>query len=166
MTRKIMPTSIAMTTPSRTNHSPGRMPGCFGDTAAPAIAVMIGEAAKNAMSAAITVRSGDSVIPSSRRRAAAKTNTVSTVKNAASGVFRTVMARHPRSTGRGAGGGDHHLADLFRPVTGEPPKRCRAGVEGGAAECAEPGRGPSPAGHLEPDAGAAAGRDNDLPGQF
>src|SRR6516162_1790387 len=63
MTRKIMPTSIAMTTPSRTNHSPGRMPGCFGDTAAPAIAVMIGEATKNAMSAAITVRSGDKVIP-------------------------------------------------------------------------------------------------------
>jgi hypothetical protein len=45
------------------NHRPGRMPGCFDESAAPAIAVMIGEAAKNAMSAAITVRSGDSVHP-------------------------------------------------------------------------------------------------------
>jgi len=108
-----MPTSIAMTTPSRPNHRPGRMPGCSVETAAPAIAVMIRGAAKNAMSAAISVRSGDSVIPSSRRRAAAKTNTVSTVKNAASGVFRTVTARHPGSTDRGAGGGDHHMTDLF-----------------------------------------------------
>jgi hypothetical protein len=68
MTRKIMPTSIAMTTPRKTNHRPGRMPGCFRETAAPAIAVMIGEAENSAMSAAITVRSGDSVIPISRRR--------------------------------------------------------------------------------------------------
>src|SRR6516164_9712292 len=63
MTRNSMPTSIAITTPSKMNHRPGRMPGCFDESAGPAIAVMIGEAAKNAMSAAITVRSGDKVIP-------------------------------------------------------------------------------------------------------
>jgi hypothetical protein len=59
-----MPTSIAMTTPRKTNHRPGRTPACFGDSAAPAIAVMIGEAENSAMSAAITVRTGGSVIPS------------------------------------------------------------------------------------------------------
>jgi NADPH-dependent ferric siderophore reductase len=68
------------------------MPGFFDDTAAPAIAVMIGEATKNAMSAAIAVRSGDSDIPISRRRPTAMRSTVSTVKNANSGMFRTVTA--------------------------------------------------------------------------
>jgi hypothetical protein len=92
MTRKIMPTSIAMTTPRKTNHRPGRMPACFRETAAPAIAVMIGEAENSAMSAAITVRSGDSVIPISRRRPAASTSTESTIKNANSGMVKTVTA--------------------------------------------------------------------------
>ena len=70
MTRKIIPTSIAMTTPRKTNHRPGRTPGFFDDSAVPAIAVMIGEAENSAISAAISVRSGDSRIPISRRSAA------------------------------------------------------------------------------------------------
>jgi len=68
------------------------MPGCFDETVAPAIAVMIGEAAKNAMSAATSVRSGDSVIPISRRMATARKSTVSTVKNPNSGMPRTFTA--------------------------------------------------------------------------
>ena len=96
-----MPTSIAMTTPRKTNHRPGKTPGCFEVSAAPAIAVMIGPAENSAMSAAINVRSGDSVIPISRRRPAAMTSTVSTVKNANSGMFKTATARHPGSTDGG-----------------------------------------------------------------
>ena len=118
-----MPTSIAMTTPRKTNHRPGRMPGCFRETAAPAIAVMIGEAQNRAMSAAITVRSGDSVIPISRRRPAARTSTVSTVRNANSGMVKTVTASHPASTARGTGGRDHNMVQLFRQVAGEPLER-------------------------------------------
>ena len=124
-----MPTSSAMTTPRKTNHRPGRMPGCFRETAAPAIAVMIGEAENSAMSAAITVRSGDSVIPISRRRPAARTSTVSTVKNANSGTVRTVTASRPASTARGTDGRDHNMVYLFRQVAGGPlergPRRCR-----------------------------------------
>ena len=95
MTRKIIPTSIAMTTPRMTNHRPGSTPGFFADTADPAIAVMIGEAENSAISAAISVRSGDSLIPISRRSAADRSSTVSTVKNANSGMFNAVTTRRP-----------------------------------------------------------------------
>jgi hypothetical protein len=101
MTRKIMPTSIAMTTPRKTNHRPGRMPGCFVASPAPAIAVMIGEAENSTMSAAISVRSGDSVIPISRRRPAARSSTVNTVKNANSGMLSTVTANLPDQVAAG-----------------------------------------------------------------
>jgi hypothetical protein len=53
---------------------------------------MMGEAENSAMSAAISVRSGDSVRPISRRRPTAMTSTVSTVKKANSGTLRTVTA--------------------------------------------------------------------------
>src|SRR5260221_7488573 len=90
---------------------------------------MIGEATKTAMSAAITVRSGDSVIPISRRRPAARTSTVSTVKNANSGMVRTLTAGHPAATARGTDGRDHNTVHLFRQVADEPlergPQRCR-----------------------------------------
>ena len=50
---------------------------------------MIGEAENNAMSAAITVRSGDSVIPIGRGKLAVRRSTVTTVNNANSGMLNS-----------------------------------------------------------------------------
>ena len=75
------------------------------------------------MSAAISVRSGDSRIPISRRRPAAMTSTVSTAKNANSGMLKTVTASHPASADRGTDGRDHNMVHLFRQVAGEPLER-------------------------------------------
>jgi hypothetical protein len=58
---------------------------------------MIGEAENSAISAAISVRSGDSVIPISRRSPVASSSTVITVKNANSGMLRAVTTRRPGS---------------------------------------------------------------------
>src|SRR5262249_51234471 len=150
ITRKIMPTSTATATPRKTNHRPGKTPACFDDSAEPAIAAMIGEAAKNAMSAAITVRSGDNVIPISRRTPTAKTSTVSTVKNANSGMRRTVTANHPGSTEGWTGGRDHHTVDLFRHIGRGPLQAARVAAGQDYADAL----GASPAGRLGHNAGA------------
>ena len=67
----------------------------------PAIAVMIGEAENSA----ISVRSGDSRIPISRRSAADRRSTVSTVKNANSGMLSAVTTeRYPAGECHGVRG--------------------------------------------------------------
>jgi hypothetical protein len=73
------------------------MPGFLADSAGPAIAVMIGEAENRAISAAMSVRSGDSRIPISRRSPAARISTVSTVKNANRGMLKAVTVERYRA---------------------------------------------------------------------
>jgi hypothetical protein len=63
---------------------------------------MIGEAENSAISAAMSVRSGDSLIPISRRSAADSRSTVSTVKNAKRGMVSAVTTE--RYYGRGLSG--------------------------------------------------------------
>jgi hypothetical protein len=82
-----MPTSSEMTTPSSTNHSPGRV-GAPRRADGPPIALMIGCVVKKAISPASSVRNGASRRPSSRRTPNANTRIVSTTPTTTSATLK------------------------------------------------------------------------------
>src|SRR5579875_786374 len=149
-----MPTSSAMTTPSSTNHSPGRT-GAPRPTEGPPIAPTIGWAEKNAISPASSVRTGASRRPSSRRTPNAKTRMVRATPKATSAEFSTFMQAFRRSelkhggavdaaglqVGQGAGGlvervgGGGHL-ELEALGQGQELLGVATGVGGDAAQVA------------------------------
>ena len=85
-----MPTTSAIVTPRITNHSSGRTLVRFATTE-PLMAVIIGEAIRNARTPAISVRRNENRSPSSRRAPNANTSTVSAVNTKISGSTRTVI---------------------------------------------------------------------------
>lgn len=85
-----MPTTSAIVTPRITNHSSGRTLVRFVTTE-PLMAVIIGEAIRNARTPAISVRRNENRNPSSRRAPTANTSTVSAVNTKISGSTRTLI---------------------------------------------------------------------------